>query len=200
MKRADFYIEYYNTTDRAFSDKIVWGKKEREVAWRKGQHLTSKLERKIFIVIQYLILLSCWVPMCFDRGMWMVIPFALLWFLLQMYITDFSVIKIEILYAIYRSNNIFCSVLYDIFLGNVTDFFNKLQSSTKEKVTGYVFQRGGKFYGTYIAVCRNRDDKISITFKKNSVLVVVNEKIYVIKEAPPTKEHLIIEMATIINH
>ena len=80
MKRTDFYIEYYNRTNRAFSDKIAWGKEEREEAWQKGQYLTSKLERKIFIVTQYIILLLCWIPVCFERRAWVVVPIALICF------------------------------------------------------------------------------------------------------------------------
>lgn len=199
MKRRDFYIAYYNRTNRAFSDKIVWGKEEREEAWRKGQHLTSKLERKIFIVTQYLILLLCWIPMCFDREAWVVVPIALLLFLLQSFITDFSIIKIECLYLIYRKNNIYCSVLYDIFLGNLTGFLEELKRSSKKKVTGFVFGGGGKFYGKYCAVCRNKDNNIALYFKRDSVIVTVNKKKHVIKDVLLTKEHLITEIAAIIN-
>ena len=94
MKRKDFYIEYYNRTNRAFSDKIVWGKEEREEAWRKHQHGTSKLERKVFIATQYLTLFLCWIPVCFDHNVWVVVPIALVFVLLQSLITDFYVIKI----------------------------------------------------------------------------------------------------------
>lgn len=199
MKRRDFYIEYYNITNRAFSDRIVWGEEERKEAWRKGQHLTSKLERKMFIVTQYLTLLLCWIPMCFYRGLWVVLPVALILFLLQSLITDFSVIKIEWLYFIYRKNNVYCSVLYDIFLGRITDFLNQLKRSTNKVVTGYVFKGGGKFYRKYCAVCRNKDNIITLTFKSNSVVVTVNKKTHTVKDVLPTKEHLITEIATIIN-
>ena len=80
MQRKDFYIEYYNRTNRFFSDKMIWGKKEREEAWRKGQGLISKFGRKILIIFQYLILLSCWIPVCFERELWVVIPIAILCF------------------------------------------------------------------------------------------------------------------------
>ncbi len=199
MKRRDFYVEYYNRTNRAFSDKVVWGKEEREEAWRKGQYLTSKRERKIFIVTQYLILLLSWIPMCFHRGSWVVVTIALILFLLQSLTTDFSVIKIEWLYFIYRKNNVYCSVLYDIFLGKFTDYLDELKRLTKKKVTGYVFKSGGKFYGKYGAVCRDKNNKITLTFKRNSVVVVINEKAFVMKDVLLTKEHLITELATIIN-
>lgn len=199
MKRKDFYIEYYNRSNRAFSDKIVRGREEREDAWRKGQHFISKFERKVFIITQYLVLFLCWIPVCFDRRMWRVVPIVLLWFLLQSAITDFSIIKIEWLYSIYRKNNVYCSVLHDIFLGNFDDFLTQLKRATKKKVTGYYLNRGGRFYGKYCAICRNKDNKITVTFKRNRVAVFINEKTFVIKEVLLTKEDLISEITAIIN-
>ena len=199
MKRKDFYIEYYNRTNRAFSDKIVWSKEEREEAWRKGQHLTSKFERKVLIVTQYLVLLLCWIPVCFDRGTWRIVPIALLCFLLQSVITDFSIIKIEWLYSIYRKNNVYCSVLHDIFLGNFNDFLAQLQHITKKKVTGYYLDSGGRFYGKYCAVCRNKNNKITLIFKRNRVIVMIDKKEFVIEDGLLTKEQLITALATIIN-
>ncbi len=199
MKRKNFYIEYYNRTNCVFSDKIIWGKKEREEARRKGQLFVSKLERKIFIVIQYLILLLCWIPICFDRKLWVVIPIVFLLFLLQSFVTDYSILKIEILYFIYRKNNVYCSVLHDIFFGGYAEFINELTRLTKKEVTGYIFISGGKLYGNFRAVCRNKSQKIVLRFKVNSVIVIVNKKRFVIKDASHTKEHLISEIAAIIN-
>ncbi len=199
MKRKDFYAKYYDRTNRAFSDKIIWSKKEREEAWRKGQHLTSKFERKIFIITQYLILLLCWIPMCFDRGAWVVIPIALLLFLLQSFLTDFSITKVELLYSIYRKDNIYCFVLHDIFLGKYTDFLDELKRLTKKQVTGYVFKSGGKLYAKFFAVCRNKSNKILLTFKRNKVIVLVNEKMIVINGVISTKEQLLSEIAMAIN-
>ncbi len=199
MHRKDFYIEYFNRTNRVFSDKIIWGKKEREEAWRKGQHLTSKLERKIFIVSQYLVLLLCWIPICFGRELWVVIPLAIFCFLFQSFITDFSILKIEFLYFIHRKNSIYCSVLHDIFLGNYAEFINQLTRFTKKIVTGYVFVSGGKFYGKFRAVCRNKSTKIVLRFQMNCVIVVINKKKFVIKDVLSSKEQLIQELADIIN-
>lgn len=199
MKRKDFYIEYYNRTNRIFSDNAIWNKKDREKSWRKRQINFSKKERKVYIVLQYLILLLCWIPMCFDRGLWTVIPVALLYFLSSCFITDFSIIKIEILYFIYRQNNVFCSVLHDIFLGNYDNMLRALTRLTKKEATGYVFRSGGRFYGTFDAVSRNKKRNIVLKFKVNSVTVAINEQKFVIKDEMLSKEEVITEIAAVIN-
>ena len=199
MSRKDFYREYYHRTDRRFSDKTVWGKKEREEAWRKGQCFTSKLERKIFIVVQYLVLLLCWIPLCFDRTVWGVIPVAFFFFVLGTCITQFSILKIELLYFIYRKNSVYCSVLHDIFFGNYADFINPLTRFTKKAVSGYVFTSGGSFYGKFSAVCRNKNAKIVLRFQINGVVVAINKKKIAIKDALTSKEQLIKEIAAVIN-
>lgn len=199
MQRKDFYIEYYNRTNRFFSDKIIWGNKEREDAWRKGQRRTSKLERKIFIIFQYLVLLLCWIPMCFECELWVAVPIAILLFLLQSYITDFSIVKIEILYLIYSKNSVYCSLLHDIFLGSYAEFFDQLTRYTKKEVTGYVCIGGRKFFGKFRAVCRNKNKRIVLRFQMNCAIVTINKKKFVIKGVLPSKEHLISEIATIIN-
>ena len=199
MRRKEIYTEYYGRTNRAFSDKIIWGKKEREEAWRKGQHHISKIERKIFIITQYLILLLSWLPMCFDPGTWVVVPIALLLFLLQSFLADFSIIKIELLYSIYRKDNIYCSVLYDIFLGKYTDFMDDLKRLTKKQVTGYVLKRGGKFYGKFFAVCREKNNKIFVTFKRNKVVITVNNRTATINDVILTKDQLLSKIAVVIH-
>ena len=198
MKRKDFYREYFKRTNEVFSDKYIWSQKEREKARKKRQIYISKLERKIFIAIQYLILLLCWVPMCFDSSLWVVIPIALFISALEFLVTDFSFIKIELLYSIYRKNDAYASMLYDIFIGNFAEFLEKLKSATKKKVTGYVFWSGGKFYGKYFAVCRSKNDKIVLMFKRNRVIVTVNENTTVIR-AKLTEQEILDEIATIIN-
>lgn len=199
MKRRYFYAEYYERTNRVFSDKIIWGKKEREEAWRKGQQLTSKTERIIFITTQYLILLLCWIPMCFDRRAWVFIPIALLLFIMQSYLTDYSIIKIELLFSIYRKDTIYCSILYDIFLGKYTDFLDELKRLTKKQVTGYVFKSGGKFYGKFFAVCREKSNKIFVIFKRNQVVVTVNNRTTTINDVILTKDQLLSKIADVIH-
>lgn len=198
MKRKDFYNQYYERTNESFSDKITWGKKERLDAWRKRQLPFSKFERKIYIIIQYFILFLCWIPVCFDGNLWIVIPIAFIISLLSSLITDFSFIKIEMLYHIYSKDNSYSSILYDIFIGNFTYFISDLKGLTSKKVTGYVFKIGGKFYCKYFAVCRNKDSIILLTFKRNKILVTVDKNVTVIN-AELSKNQLLEEISAIIN-
>lgn len=199
MKRKDFYSDYYTRTNRLFSDKIIWTKEDRENAWRKGQLPISKSERKLFITTQYLTLLLCWIPVCFYNISWAIILIALLAFLLQSCISDFSIIKIECLYLIYRKDNIFCFILHSIFLGNSTSFFNELKRATNKKISGYVLKGGGEFYAKYLAVCRNKNDKIILVFQKNKIKVSINKKITVIKNKDLSQEQLLSDISSIIN-
>ena len=193
MRRKDFYIEYYNRTNSFFLDKIDWA------VWWKKRARTSKFERKIFIIFQYLVLLLCWIPVCFKRELWIFIPVAILLSLLQSYITDFSILKIEILYLIYRKNNVYCSALHNIFLGSYAEFFDQLTRYTKKEVTGYFLIGGGKFYGKFQGVCRSQNKRIVLKFRTNCTVVIINKKKFVVKGVLPSKEHLISEIATIIN-
>lgn len=199
MKRKDFYIEYYNRTNRVFSDTIVWGKKERQTAWRKGQHYTSKIERLSFIIIQYLALFLSWIPMCFDFDLWKLIPISIIISILISLETDFSFIKIEILYFIYKTDNVFCSILHNIFLGDFGFFLDDLKKLTKPSVNGYIFKSGGKFYGKFLAICRNRNNSISIKFKFNSVIIKINGKKTTINNKALSLEKLVSEISSVIN-
>ena len=103
------------------------------------------------------------------------------------------------LYSIYRKNNVYCSVLYDIFLGKLNDFLDQLKRSTKRNVIGYYFVSGGKFFGKYRAVCRKNSNPFMLVFKRNCVHVVFDEKKFIINDLLHTKEQLITEIANIIN-
>ena len=144
--------------------------------------------------------------MCFERELWVAMPIAILCFLLQSYITDFSILKIEFLYLTYCKNSVYCSVLHDIFLGRYAEFFDQLTRYTKKEVTGYIFIGGGKFYGKFQAVCRNKakrivlkSKRIVLKFQTNCTIVIINKKKFVVKGVLTSKEHLISEIANIIN-
>lgn len=200
MRRIDFYSEYYDRTDQDFSEKFLWGKKEREEAWRKRQwRHVSKFERKLVIITQYLILLLCWIPLCLDRSGWVAVPIALLAFSSLSFASNFSFVKIELLYSVYRKDNAYCAVLYDIFLGKFTCFLNDLRRATKKETVGYVHKSSRLFCDKYFAMCRNKSNQVLLAFQRNKVTVTVNKKVTVINDMTLTKEELLQQIATAIN-
>ena len=199
MSRKEFFIEYYKRTDRKFADHTINSKSDRETASRKRQGLTSKAERILFIITQYAVLFLCWIPVCFKPQLWRIVFVGIFLSLLQSLITDFSLVKIAVLYHLYHKNTVYSSLLHDVFLGKAGPFFDQLKRRTKQAVTGYVFWRGGKFYGTYLAACKNKSDSIAITIRAGSVTVKVNGQKTVIKEKTISQEQLLNEIADVIH-
>lgn len=199
MKRKDFYREYYRITNRRFADKTVWDSESRERAWQKRQFYISKRERKRYIVYQYLFLLLCLLPLFSDRNIWLIVPLVIGFSILQSYNTDFSIIRIEMLYSIYRRNDCYCSLLYDMFRNRLGDFREELRMATKMVSGGYVLERGGRFYGKYRAWCRDPKQNITFVLKRNKVSVNVNGAVTDITDKTLSREQLISRMAEIIN-
>ena len=200
MTRKDFYAEYYTITNRIFCDKFVWSKQTfSKEAWQKGQISCSKLERKIFILLQYICLLICWIPMCFDCTLWIIVPFGILISFLCSLITDFSLIKIEVLYQIYNRKTVYCRLLYKAFLGDWS-FLDQLKRLTKRVALGFNKKSRYKFYSQYCAVCRNKNNSITIKFKIRSVEVKVNNESFIINKSFESEDDLILEVASVINN
>ena len=181
MTRREFYVEYYQRTDREFSDKYIWGHKQREETWRKRQwrHVT-KLDRKLIIAVQYLSLLLCWIPMCFDHSRWVFVPMACLVSLCLSFASNFSFIKIETLYAVFRRDCVYTSILHDVFLGTITYFLDDVKRATKKVTTGFVHKSSGIFREKYFAMCRDKNNTVLVTFGRNKVTVAVNGNVTVI--------------------
>ena len=138
MTRKEFFINYYIQTDRVFSDRFIWNKCGfSEEAWRKGQISFSKMERKLFIVFQYICLLSCWIPICFDHTLWIFIPLGISFYLILSLMTDFSFIKIETLYLIYNTKTVYCTILHKVFRGDWSSFLDPLKRLTKRAILGF---------------------------------------------------------------
>ena len=199
MKRKDFYAEYYRITNAAFADKCVWDKESRERAWRKRQIHISKLERRICVFLQYLILSFCLLPLCVGKQFFVISLCVLIISFLLSFQTDFSIIKIELLYSIYRRNDSYSSLLYDMFRNRLGDFRENLRMATKTVVAGYALHRGGRFYGKYCACCRDPKQKIAFVLKSNKVSVIVNGAVTDITDKMLTREQLVSRMAEIIN-
>ena len=200
MTRKDFYTEYYTVTNRIFCDKFVWSKQAfSKEAWQKGQISCSKLERKIFMIFQYICLVVCWIPMCFDHTLWIIVPIGISISLLCSLITDFSLIKMEALYQIYNSKTVYCRMLYEVFQGNWS-FLDQLKRLTKRVVLGFNKKSGGKFFAQYCAVCRNKSNSIMVNFKIKCVEVKVNDESFTINKSFESEEEMILEIASVINN
>ena len=199
MKRKDFYAEYYRITNAAFADKSVWNNESRERAWRKKQIYMSKRERRICVFLQYLILPLCLLPVFTGReALWLIPCVTLCSFLLALE-SNFSIIKIEMLYSIYRKDDLYSSLLYDMFRNRLGDFREKLRLATKTVSGGYTLRRGGGFFGKYCAWCRDPKQNITFVLKRNKVSVNVNGAVTDITDKTLTREQLISRMAEIIN-
>lgn len=169
MSRKDFYKLYYAITDRMFSDHVIWTNENREQAWRKGQINLSKIGRKISIAFQYLALsaaiISFWV------GEYAVAAATGLLFLLGSVVTDFSVVKIEILYAIYRRKNAFCALLYMVFRSGLDEVWSFVKPKVGKVVSGFVPEWKGKLWAKYSVIYRKERREAVIWLYPNKIVV-----------------------------
>ncbi len=199
MSRNEFYKEYYKRTDEEFADEMIGGKESREKAWRNRQRNTSKKARILHIVLQYVVLLGCLIFFCTGMEWWrFVIPFFLL-YLPLVYVTDFSLLKMELLYRIYRPNSIYAQLLHDFFLGKSAEFITDLRRATQSKVNGYVHLRGKKFYGKFRAVCKSQNEEILITFYPRKVKIKANSQTVIIRDRSLSRTDLIRQIASVVN-
>ncbi len=160
MKRFAFYKEYYRITNRIYADHTIWSAKDREQVWRKGQIYTSKTERGIFVVAQYCILLVTGVLLVTENSRYGIIGFVM--FLLSALITDFSIVKIEMLYHVFSRSNPYASLLYKAFAGKVDDFWCLILPATKKKVSGFVRMNRSKFIAQYRVVFRKKRESVTL--------------------------------------
>ena len=196
MNRKEFYRKYYVRTDRCYMDKTFASQRDKEMAWRRGQYLkTSKFERKLFIIAQYILLALCIIFCKAD-------PFAsaVCFFLsiLSATVTDFSIIKIELLYRIHRSSGVYCGAVSDIFWGEFDPSIEGLRKLTKKCVGGYYLSNKGTFCGKYRGITRNKSDVIWVIFTCSYVRVKINGKNTVISRKDISREELINTIASVI--
>lgn len=197
MKRKGFYVEYYRITDMAFTNSTSGY--TNALIWRKTVSPSNKKDRKSAIAFQYLSLLPCLLPLVFGIELWYWALLSVTTSVFVSYNTDFSIIKIEMLYSIYRRNDCYCSLLYDMFRNRLGDFREELRMATKTVSGGYVLERGGRFYGKYRALCGDPKQNITFVLKRNKVSVNVNGAVTDITDKTLSREQLISRMAEIIN-
>ena len=160
MKRLAFYKEYYEITNRIYADRTIWSAKGREYAWRKGQILTSKTERRILVAAQYFVLLVTGISFAAGNNRFGMLGCIL--FFLCSFLTDFSIMKIEMLYHIFSRNDPYSNLLYQIFLGKADDFWRHIQCDTKKTVSGFVRIKRNKFVAKYRVVFRKKREDVTI--------------------------------------
>lgn len=204
MTRKKFFLKYYEITNLSFPDRFKLTRRYiSQEEWQKGQiAVYSKGIRKVMIVFQYLLLLFCWMPMLSDKKDWVFIPICLLISFLISVQTDFSIIKIEVLYRAFRKDNVYSVLLYDIFCRNFDSFVWELKRATKKVTTGYcadVFLSRGHLYRYYKAICRDKNKEISLIFHTKGVIIKINGQKRVIDNMLLSRDQLIKEIASVIN-
>ena len=186
MKRWEFYRTYWRITDRVFADRTIWSAHDREQAWRRGQTRTSKLERKCGLALQYLALFGAvWLLVAGDGALGAVL---LLLHLLSAWITDFSVVKMELLYGIYRRKNLFSQLLYQNFLGKTDGLWCAVKPLAKNRVSGFVRVGRGKLWVRYRVVFRKGHEDASIVVTPFGIRIRSREREYRLDDPSITLE------------
>ena len=62
-----------------------------------------------------------------------------------------------------------------------------------------VFKRGRNFFRTYIAVCRNKERSVRLTFHHNKITVTIDRAVTTINKKGITKEAALADIADVIN-
>ena len=186
MKRWEFYRTYWRITDRSFADRTIWTAHDREMAWRKGQRFASKRERKAFLAAQYLMLFGAiW---CLAAGKHTLCRVLLAAHLLDIGITDFSVVKMELLYGIYRRKNLFSQLLYQNFLGKTDGLWCAVKPLAKSRVSGFVRVGRGKLRVRYRVVFRKGHEDASIVVTPFGIRIRSREREYRLDDPSITLE------------
>ena len=196
MSRKDFYKLYYTITDRRFSDHVIWTNEDREQAWRKGQILMSKIERKISIVFQYLALLAAIIGFCV--GEYTVGVATVVLFLLSSALTDFLVVKIEVIYAVYRRKNVFSALLYMVFRSGLDEFWSFVRPGVGKKVSGFVPEWKCKLWAKYSVIYRKQRVKAVIWLYPNKIVVKTENGKHTITDQTLSMQELAEQIADIL--
>ena len=188
MTRKSFYKEYYRRTDSAFNDEITLSK-------HSG---ISKFGRKIYIILQHLSLVFGIAFTCDTKDATYIFLGGFLYLLCGL-ISDFSLVRMEILYHIYNRDTAYSEILYIFFLGEDTPLLDSLTRATKRFVRGYSPSCFGRIFRSVSALCKSTDDMLKIIFRPNSVKIRLNGESTVIDKDFETQEQLILEIASVVN-
>ena len=196
MSRKDFYKLYHTITDRMFSDHVIWTAEDREQAWRKGQIKSSKIGRKISIGFQYLALLTAMIS--FWMGEYVIGVTTGVLFLLGSALTDFSVVKIEVLYAVYRRKNAFSALLYMVFRSGLDEFWSFVKPRVGKKVSGFLPEWKCKLWAKYSVIYRKQRVKSVIWLYPNKIVVKTKNGKHTITDRTLSMQELADQVAVIL--
>ena len=197
MKRLAFYKEYYEITNRIYADRTIWSAKGREYAWRKGQILTSKTERRILVAAQYFVLLATGISFAAGNNRFGMLGCIL--FFLCSFLTDFSIMKIEMLYHIFSRNDPYSNLLYQIFLGKADDFWRHIQCDTKKTVSGFVRINRNKFVAKYRVVFRKKHEGVTIIISPFHIRVKTEKRNIVLNDTKVTITQIADGISEVLN-
>ena len=197
MKFTEFFKLYFEVTNRQYSDKIIWNTKSDNYkkATEKGQNpRISKLERRLFIILQYLELIFT-VAYSIITNVWIVSFFGVIAFILSVFITNFSFVIILKLY-LSLNNSIYSQIWLQMFYGNFD--FSYL---TKSKINGYFPTRKLYFQlpSKLVATCKDKNTKISISFTTQKAKIIINNEKITINSEQNNIYSLLEEIANVIN-
>ena len=168
VKRKAFYREYYQITDRAYAGRRGWTADDREQTWRKGQLQISKGERKLFIALQYLILVGAALFLLLKKpGLGLV---GCLTSVLLSLLTDFSVLKVELLYRLFSREGPYSQLLHLAFLGKADSFLDRICSS---KVAGFARTNSSRLAPKYRVVFRKNSAEAFLVLKSSGVYLML---------------------------
>lgn len=196
MSRKEFYKLYYTITNRKFSDHVIWTNEDREQAWRKGQIMLSKIERKISIGLQYVALLATIIS--FWMGEYVIGVTTGVLFLLGSALTDFSVVKIEVLYAVYRRKNAFSALLYMVFRSGLDEFWSFVKPRVGKKVSGFLPEWKCKLWAKYSVIYRKQRVKSVIWLYPNKIVVKTKNGKHTITDRTLSMQELADQVAVIL--
>lgn len=197
MTRAFFYKKYYELTNKIYADRTIWFAKNREYERRKGRISTSKTERAVFIMAQYFVLIATGIISIVRHNG--VIVIGCIYSLLTSLITDFSILKIEILYHLFSLRNPYASLLQKDFLGTIDDFWCPIKSNTKKTVSGFVRTNISKFVAKYDVVFRKKKAPVTIIIRPFRIVIKSADQTIVLKDPKATESQIATDISEILH-
>lgn len=200
MSFLEFFKIYWKITNRDYCDEAVqwigrhinWDSPKAIKARNKGQKYTSKLQRKILICLQYLFLAFGIVLCVFNNSALFFVMGSVLFILISGYEgSDFSIVKVALLYLVLTRKSVYSCVLYRCFMGDFDVSAIKCAFNKKDNV--WIIPCGLFEFRSRIKfdVFAKRDAVAKIVLLPNCVVLKAkNERIKIKKEYESYEELL----------